>query len=416
MTTDTIKTTARSARRLAVAKQRLSGRLPSGASREEILQTIRELGYIQRDSVNVVAPSHILSIWARIGNFQLSDLEKLLWEEKKIFVHWTPMASLVLTEDYLLYNSLMKRYPDSLSSSWGTQRTQARKFMSEHMELGKRMLGELEKNPLMPSEFKDYPKAKKSKVAWTHSSDITQMLHHLHMSGEVMVVGHQGNNNVWGLSEKFLPEWTDKREISEEEFEREASQRAIRALGTATPKEINFYFVRGRYNNLKKTLAQLQEESLIHRITVEEFGKRDERYVHDQDIELLDSLGTGNFEPRMSLLPPFDNLICSTDRTSRVFGFNYVREQFLPKEKRRYGTYVLPILLGDEFIGRIDPRMDYENSKLLINSVHAEENAPADREVVHIIRDKIEQMAEVLGADEVKFGPMIPEIWSKSLH
>jgi uncharacterized protein YcaQ len=91
------------------------------------------------------------------------------------------------------------------------------------------------------------------------------MLFHLQMTGDVMIVGHQGNQNIWGLSEKFLPSWVERKDLTEEEFEREAAQRAMRALGTASPREIHVYFPRARYLNLKKNLERLQEESTIQR-------------------------------------------------------------------------------------------------------------------------------------------------------
>ncbi len=185
-----------------------------------------------------------------------------------------------------------------------------------------------------------------------------------------MVVGHEGNQKIGGLSEKFLPSWVKRKELAEEEVEREAAQRTIRALGTASPSQINFYFLRGRYQNLKKTLERLQEESTIHRVHVAGLDGRDERYVHDLDVRLLESMNTDAWQPRMSLLFPFDNLIC--DRTNRVFGFDYIHEIYLPQNKRKFGYYVLPILWGDRFIGRVDPRLDRRNEKLLINSVHTE--------------------------------------------
>src|SRR5881397_2328696 len=75
-----------------------------------------------------VAPSHVLTLWSRIGDFRLSDLDRLLWDEKKLFEHWSHAASIVLTEDYPLFHSLMRRYPESLSKSWGGWRARARKF------------------------------------------------------------------------------------------------------------------------------------------------------------------------------------------------------------------------------------------------------------------------------------------------
>jgi uncharacterized protein YcaQ len=94
---------AEDARRLAVTKQQLAGKLPAKPTREHILSAVRDLTFVQWDPIAVVAPSHVLSLWNRVGDFRLSDLERLLWYEKKLFLHWVNFAaSLVLTEDYPL--------------------------------------------------------------------------------------------------------------------------------------------------------------------------------------------------------------------------------------------------------------------------------------------------------------------------
>ena len=121
-------------------------------------------------------------------------------------------------------------------------------------------------------------------------------------------------------------------------------------------------------------------------------------------------------EPRVSLLPPFDNLICGRERTDRIFGFDYNHEMFLPEQKRKYGYYVLPILWGDRLIGRVDPVMERSKGKLLINSVHAETGAPGDKEVSSSIGEKIEELGEFLGAKEVAYTARVPKPWKNSLR
>ena len=135
-----------------------------------------------------------------------------------------------------------------------------------------------------------------------------------------MVVGHDGNRNIWGLSEQFLPSWVERKELSADEAEREAALRTIRALGTASPSEINLYFLRGRYLNLREVLRRLEEGSTIHRVHVTGLGGRDERYIHDLDIPLLESLNSDRWQPRMSLLAPFDNLVSARQVTRKLFG------------------------------------------------------------------------------------------------
>src|SRR5881628_3315729 len=200
----TISTSAQVARRLAVTKQRLAGKLPAKATREQVLSVMRDLTFVQWDPIEVVAPSHVLSLWNRVGDFGLSDLEKLLWDEKKLFIHWANFAAaLVLTEDYPLYYSMMKRYPESIGKSWGARKPRTRKFLVENRELGKSMLKQLKKGPMQLTQFEEYKPAK-SPDGWTPGSLVTRMLFHLELKGEIMVAGHQGNRNIWALSEDFL--------------------------------------------------------------------------------------------------------------------------------------------------------------------------------------------------------------------
>jgi len=411
-----IKTTARAARRLTVTKQHLAGKRPAKADREDILKIIRDIAYIQWDPITIVAPSHILSLWSRLGDFRLSDLEGLLWDGKKVFQHWTPIASIVLMEDYPLYYSLMKRYPESLSHSWRNHIPRAKEFLAGHRGLQRSVLSDLKKGPLTLSQFSDYVRTKRSTDGWSSGSDVSNMLFHLLMKAEVMVVGHDGNQNLWGLTEDFLPKWAEKRVLSEEELDRNMAQRAIRALGTATSSEIVYHYVRGRYQNISKALSQLEDESVIRRVAVDGLSAKQVRYIHDRDVSLLEEMERSGWHPFLSLIAPFDNLIAGRGWTNTVFGFDYVHEQFLPKNKRKYGTYVLPILWGENLIGRVDPRLDKEKQKLVINSVHAEPGAPEGREVASKINESIEDLARFIGAKEVEYTNRVPTSWGSALH
>jgi len=414
---ETTQISVQAARRLAVTKQHLAGKLPKKPASDDILSVVRDLAFVQWDPIEVVAPSHVLSFWNRLGNFRPSDLNRLLWEERKLLQHWANMAAVVvLTEDYPLYYSMMRRYPDSLSKSWGRQKMEAARFLAEHAPLAKSIQNQLKKGPLLLAQFQEYVRTKRSSDGWSSGSDVRNMLFHLEMSGKVMVVGHQGIQNVWGLPEQFLPSWAERKVLSVAEVERETAQRAIQALGTASPPEINIYYMRGRYQNLKGALDDLCNESKIHRISVDGFQGKDERYVHDSDLKRLEMMEGELWKPRVSLLPPFDNLINGRSRTNTVFGFDYSHEMFLPEKKRKFGYYVLPILWGERLIGRVDPLMDKQGEKLLINSVHAEPGAPEDGEVASKIGEKIGQLAEFLGAKEVVYTARVPAAWKGSLH
>jgi uncharacterized protein len=414
-----ITTTLENARRLAVAKQHLAGKMPSKPGSDDILEVTRDLGCLQLDPISAVAPSHLIVLWSRLGIFDTSELDRLLWNQRKLFEYWAHQASIVLMEDYPLYYYMMRGYPDVFLKSMGPiWRARVKKWLGANSNLRNYVLTELkQKGPLLSREFEDKTRAKPRGFGWSSWSDVSRMLFHLFFKGEVMVVGRQGKQKLWDISERFLPGWVSKEELSEQEVEYEAVQRALRALGTANESELSWHFLRGRYRNLKDTLKQLEADSMIQRIDIGDGPvRKGERYIHSEDVPLLDKLDSDNWEPRVSLLSPFDNLFCDRARTKHLFNFDYTIEIYTPPSKRKYGYYVLPILYGDKFIGRMDPLMDRKKEKLLIKAVYAEPNAPKDKDTSREIRDSVEQLSEFLGAKEVVYSRKVPKYWKSYLH
>ena len=272
-------------------------------------------------------------------------------------------------------------------------------------------MAELKKRgPLAANEFQDYVASKRSD-GWTSASDVSRMLFHLLLLGEAMVFGRRGNQNLWGLAVDFLPDWVDKKVLSQQEFEREAAQKALRALGTATAREIHYYFPRARYLQLEETLKGLKEESKIRRVHVKELGARDERYIHEEDVPAIESVVSDEWEPRMTFLAPFDNLIADHSRAGRLFGFDYVHENFLPKEKRKFGTFVYPILYGDRLIGRADLLREKAAQNLRVIGLFAEPAAPKNSKVLSKLWDTLTDLAGFLGAREVLYPARFPSDW-----
>ena len=115
------------------------------------------------------------------------------------------------------------------------------------------------------------------------------------------------------------------------------------------------------------------------------------------------------------MIAPFDNLISGRRRTNRLFGFDYVHEQFLPAEKRKYGTFVLPILRGERLIGRADLLMDRKKGRLLVKSFHAEPGAPEEPEVPREIGETLERLSTFLGGSDVEYTPRVPPSWKGHL-
>ena len=412
-----ITTTLENARRLAVAKQHLAGKRPNKPDSDDILRVTRDLGCLQLDPISTVAPSHIIVLWSRLGNFDTTDLDNLLWRDKKLFEYWAHQASIVLMEDYPLYYSLMRRHPDVLVRPRSIWRQRIDKFLNANTKLRDHILSELrKKGPLLSRQFEDKTRAKRS-FGWSSWGDVSRMMFHLFLKGEVMVVGRQGKQKLYGLSENFLPPWVSKKELSSEEVECLSAQRSLRALGIANTSEISWHFFRNRYPNLKATIKQLVADEMIIPVDITDGPvEKGERYIHSDDVERLEEIESGEWQPRVSLLSPFDNLFCDRARTKLLFDFDYTIEIYTPPSKRKYGYYVLPILHGDKFIGRLDPLMDQKNGKLIIKAVYAESNAPKDKDTSREIRDSVILLSEFLGAKEVVYSRKVPKFWKSHLH
>ena len=405
----------RDARRFIVAKQRLAGPLPRRPGKKEIESVVRELCYVQIDPVNILAPGHLLTFWSRLGHYRTSDLDELLWKEKRLLYLWSHAASIVSAEDYPLFHSLQTRYPESLSKSWGAWRDYARRWIPRHAALRRKILRQLKGGPLRLGDFEDHARTARNEGGWGSWSEVAGMLNQLQFLGEVCLVGRDGNQNLYGLCSEFLPKWIERGSLSVEQVERQGIERSIRAQGLASAQEINFYYLRGRYLHLKEILAELEAESVVHRVAVDGGAGSAVRYVHDADLAGLDAL-LRDWEPRLSLLSPFDSFLCRRDRISRLFGFDYAHENYVPREKRKFGVYVVPILWGDRFVGRLDPRLDRERGALILNAVHAEPAAAHEAATARAVRSGIEDLAEFVGAKEIVYPERLPSAWKSVLR
>lgn len=399
---------------MAVLAQRLAGPRP-GPSADGMLEVVRQLGCLQLDPISAVARSHQLVLWSRVGNYQPADFDALMWERRQLFEYWAHCASIVLTEDYPIHQALMSVYAHG-ASAWA-QRVQT--FMAANAGLREHILEALRsRGPLLSRHFEAETIAGWQSSGWTSGRNVSQMLDFLWLSGTIMVAGRPGGQKAWEPAERFLPEWTPREQWSPDEIVRRAAQKSLRALGVATSGQIKNHFIRGRYPGLKQALDLLETEGRIMRLTI-----RDEQgawpgvwYVHADDLVMLEHVQAGVWEPRTRLLSPFDNLVCDRARTELLFDFRFRIEIYVPKAKREYGYYVLPILHGDQLIGRIDPLMDRKAKRLRINAVYAEPHAGADPEAAPAIAQTIEELAVFLGARQIEYAGPVPPAWQTALR
>lgn len=343
------------ARRIAVRSQLLDG------SATGVLETIRRLGFLQLDPIATVAPAQHLVLWSRLGRYDVTELDRLLWEERSLF-EWDALIWPI--EALPLVRGLMRRW--RTSSHYKSERW-VREFVAENRGFRRYVLRELERRgPLLSRELEDRSRGEREERRWYGTRNVGLMLTSLHLRGEVAVAGRVGGQRLWDLSERVLP-LTDALPLREAELAVEETR--FRALGV--------------------------------RLTRDGWAA----HPHATDGEIPD---------RVTFLSPFDRLIHDRERAEALFGFFYRLEMFVPRAKRVYGYYVLPILRGTELIGRIEPVFDRRRGSLSVDGVWREPRAPADAGAA--IREALDALAAWLGAETVTVGRRVPRLWARALR
>jgi hypothetical protein len=319
-----------------------------------------------------------------------------------------------MTEDFPIYWRRMRDWA-ARDGSWNKR---AIKWVEENQELQEYILTELEENGPLPSKaFHDKSNTRWQSGGWTNGQTSRLMLEYLWEQGHILVSHRKGLTKYWDLRERCLPDWTPRDDLSWEETVFRAAQKSLLALGVARPAHIKNHFTRGNYPELEKALNQFIKEGLVEQVQIVDESEiwPGVWYIHRDRIPLLNKIEQGIWEPRTALLSPFDNLICHRERTEELFDFHFRIEIYVPKIKRQYGYYVLPILYGDKLIGRVDPKMDRKKKQLTINAIYAEVGAPITTSSGRAVADVLEDLAGFLGAREIVLDGKIPEGWRSAL-
>jgi hypothetical protein len=322
------------ARRIAVRAQWLDGRTT------DVLETVRRLGFLQLDPISTVAPPQHLVLWSRLGPFDTAELDRLLWEERKL-VEWD--AFLFPIEDLPLLKAFMRRRDRPLDR-------RIVEWLKEHEAFRRYVLRELrERGPLLSREIEDAPSHKREEHRWWGQRKMGLMLECLSARGQVAVVGRRGRQRVWDLAERWYPE-TETMPLPE--ARRVYEEKRFRALG-----------------------VRLERGRLVAHPDAE-----------DEHVPA-----------RTTFLSPFDRLVHDRARAEALWGFFYRLEMYVPAAKREYGYYVLPILHGDRLVGRIEPVVDRREKVLRVKGVWWEKGAKPVS-----LKKPLASLAAFVGAERVE--------------
>jgi uncharacterized protein YcaQ len=383
------------ARRLAVVGQMLSAPRP-----RSIQDVVHGLGEVQMDPTSAVARTEHLVLWSRLGKrFRVTDLERMMWEDHSLFEYW---AHIVPVEDFDIHRESMRRFgranPDD-----GGRRVYWRRWIAANASFRRYVLRELRnRGPLRTRDLEDRSVEGWQTGGWNDQGKSTaMMLELLWARGEVMVAGRDGQLRLWDLAERSLP--VDRPRSSPAAIARRVVETQLRARGVATPRQIGWMFD-GRPPGWERALEALVKEGVAIPARVGDL--KGPWFVHA-------GVAARPFRPRTTLLSPFDDLVSDRAHTEALFDFRFRIEIYVPKAKREFGYFVLPILHGDRLIGRVDARFDRASGVFHVNAAYAQEGAPAGAGPA--VRRTIDELAAWRGATEVRFTRKVPAIWRSQL-
>jgi uncharacterized protein YcaQ len=368
------------ARRVALAAQGFgrpaaTGTGSAGPGIRQLGALVERLGLLQIDSVNVFERSHYLPAFSRLGPYDKAELDRLSsGRTPRLTEYWVHEASLLPVDDWPLFRWRMQAYRDKAAgddSHWSTDN----KPMLDWLR------AELAANGPMPASAIEHDANKRS-GPWWGWSDVKIGLETLFRWGDVVSAGRRRFERVYALPEQVFSDELLGREVSAADAHRALIAQAARAHGIGTVSDLADYF-RLRTLPTRTAIDELVDSGELLPVQVPGWGRggaAGAAWLH-RDARLPRRIDAA------AVLSPFDPVVWERARALRLFDFHYRIEIYTPQEKRQFGYYVLPVLLGDTIVGRVDLKNDRQAGVLRVQASWAEPGAPLDT---------AERLAEVL--------------------
>jgi uncharacterized protein YcaQ len=389
-----IRLSLAAARRIALAAQGFAEPRPSGerrTDRRHLGAVLRRIGMIQIDSVNVLTRSHYLPLFSRLGPYPVALLEEAAWGRpgrRVLFEYWGHEASIIPVATQPLMRWRMNRAERGEGVYGETAR-----FAHEQRAYIETVLAEVRaRGPLGAS---DLAEGGGGRSAWWGWSAGKRALEWLFWTGRVTTAGRRaaGFERLYDLPERVLPAAVLAVPTPpEDEAQRGLVGLAARAMGVATERDLRDYF-RLPVADTKARIAELVAAGALHPAAVEGW---DQPAYLDPEAARPRRVAVGGV-----LLSPFDSLIWERPRTERLFGFHFRIELYTPAAKRQHGYYVLPFLLGDQLVGRVDLKADRAASTLIVHAAYGEPGIDSGATAA-ALAEELRRLAEWLGLEGIR--------------
>lgn len=350
---------------MALHAQGFAAPRPANPGTRQLHAALRRMRVLQIDSVNVFARSHYLPLFSRLGPYDRAALDRLLFAPRPAYAEsWAHVAAFIPATDWGLFafrwQHLRERYGEG-------------EWMQQHGDVVAWVRSELAaRGPLRPAEI-DHDAKRARRGPWWDWDVVKATLERLFMFGEVAIAGRRGFERRYALAEQVIPD-AGLVPVPREVALRELIGRAAAAYGVATASDLADYWRIKDRPAVMTAIRELEDVGVLHPVTVEGWqsaGRPARAWLHRDAVVPRRVHAT-------ALLTPFDPVVWFRDRAERLFGFEYRIEIYTPAPKRRFGYYSLPVLVGDDLVGRIDLKADRAASTLLVQSAWWEHGRPAD--------------------------------------
>jgi uncharacterized protein YcaQ len=375
------------ARRIALAAQGFDRPRPRGRiGVSHIIRTIRQLGLMQIDFVNVLVPAPYQVLFSRLGPYRRSLLHEAVYKRGEFTEQWAHEASIVPVEIWPL---LRHRMDNHRMRPWGFE-----KFLNDS-DYFSWVLEQV--RALGPLTAEDLPKREgtPNRIPGAWIASVQRAVLEGHFGRGALAVTERLPNfaRVYDLAERVLRPEHHGRQVDRHQAERELLLLAARSHGVGTAEDLADYY-RMPVKGARPRIAELVEAGYVRETQVE--GWRQSAYLHP-DARLPRKIEA------QALLSPFDPVVWYRPRALRLFGFDYRLEIYVPKEKRRWGYYVLPFLSGERLAARVDLKADRARGRLLVPAAYVEEGANPT-EVAHALARELRLVADWLGLATISVG------------
>lgn len=366
---------------IALAAQGFGNQPPTGQPDALALgEAASGLGAIQIDSVNVIVRSHYMPLFSRLGQYPMELLDDIAYRQRSLFEYWGHEASLIPVSLYPLFKH---RMVDAQPSS-----RVAQLMKSEPLYVESVFREIQEGGPLVVSGLSD--PGQRIGPWWGYNKGKIA-LEWLFATGRLAVADRRNFARVYDLAERVIDSrYLNAPVLPREEAARELLRISVQALGIGTAGDIADYY-RIRPQLVKEPLSELEKDGHLVRVSVE--GWSEPAYIRS-GATVTDKVEA------TALLSPFDSLIWKRDRTERLFGFRYRIEIYVPQAARKYGYYVIPFLMGDQLVARVDLKADRQKSTLIVKSAHLEEGQDSGL-VTSELAPQLDAMSQWLGLEQV---------------